>query len=377
MNINQSIQELLYEHECVIIPQFGGFVTNYKPAFVHPKKHLIFPPSKQVSFNVNLKNNDGLLANYISQKENVSYQVALEYVQSAVSKFSEKLKIGKRLSVEGVGTISVNESGSLEFAPEDIHNFLRSSFGLKPVFLPTLEELAPAATPVAIEEAEPVQETPVVPISTELDVQEILTTTTPKRKFNRKWIAAAAFLPLMYFGGMTVQQNSVNISSFFSSLLPSKTIQKEAIFNPRLEGESIQFTYGEPISQLELIAAQNPELQAVFYSFETGEISPNGLKVILAENASSNSSESTNTNYNKGTSSLELYFIVAGCFKEKNNAESLVKKLRRKGFDAGIFGKKGSLHMVCYGSFTNRNAAKMALTEIQDAENPGAWLKKH
>ncbi|MFK7757053.1 MAG: SPOR domain-containing protein [Flavobacteriales bacterium] len=370
MNIHQSIQELLFDHECVIIPEFGGFVTNYKPAFVHPKKQLIFPPSKQVTFNVNLGNNDGLLANYISRKEQIRYDAALTYVNSTVKEFKEQLNTGKRLSINGVGTISVNSSGALEFSPEDTHNFLRSSFGLKPIFLPTLEELAPEPAAAAVTAP---QETPVISI-----VEP--TAEKKERKFNKKWLVAAAFLPLMYFGGMTVHQNSSQISGFFSGWGTSKQITAE--FTPRIEGEKIQFTYEEPTSQLRLIADQNPELQSIIYSFEEGEISPNGTKVLMnkvvdSAIATPNNSSTTSKAYEKTSSGLQLYFVVAGCFQDQNNADGLVNKLRKKGFDAGIFGKKGSLHMVCYGSYTNRSAAKTALTEIKSSENPGAWLKKH
>jgi len=377
MNIFQSIQDLLYEHECVILPQFGGFVTNYKPAFTHPKKQIILPPSKQISFNVNLKNNDGLLANHISQKEQISYQTALDFVNSTITEFSDKLTSDKRLLLDGIGTISVNPSGSLEFSPEDTTNFLRNSFGLSPVILPTLAELIlPIKTHSdTIEAEEEVKEVPIIPITVSEEIEEPVQVT--KKKSGMKWVAAAAFFGLMYFGGVTVHQNSADISSFFSSLWPGQSHNTISKFNPRIEGEQIRFTYDEPVAQLQVIADQNPELRSVLYSFEHAEIRPDGLKVILSSDATSSANDS-DTNYTASTSSgLELYFVVAGCFKEKENADGLVKKLRRKGFDAGIFGKKRNLHLVCYGSYTNKSAAKEALSEIKSNENPGAWLKKH
>ena len=369
MNINQAIQDLLFEHDCVIIPKFGGFVTNYKPAFIHPKKQMVFPPSKKLSFNVNLKNNDGLLANYISQKENISYQTAAEFVSSSVEEFKHDLHSNKRLSLEGIGWISINTSGALEFSPEDTHNFLRDSFGLKPVFLPTLEELMAEEnnSEIAPSLVEPAIEAEV--ISIERAKEEV----APSRKRKTGWVAAAAFLGVMFIGGMQVNENSSNIASFFSSSMPGKTALNEAEFMPRLEDEKLQFTYEEAASELELVVSQNPELQSVFYSFEKGEISPDGLKVILKNSSSDNTSSA----YVSNSSSLELYFIVAGCFQDESNADGLVQKLRRKGFDAGVFGKKGKLHMVCYGSYTNKSAAKSALQNIKSDENPGAWLKKH
>lgn len=365
MNFNQAIQDLLFEHECVIIPRFGGFVTSYKPAFIHPKKQMVFPPSKKLSFNVNLKNNDGLLVNYISQKENISYQTAAEFVTSSVEEFKNELNIGKRLSLEGIGWISVNTSGALEFSPEDTGNFLRNSFGLKPVFLPTIEELL--TDKVITPQVESVVEAEVISIAPTKEEE------TPSRRRKIGWVAAAAFVGVMFIGGMQIQENSANIASFFSSFMPGQTAVKEANFLPRLEDEKLHFTYEEEVSELALIVNQNPELKSVFYSFENREISPDGLKVVLKTSAA----EGSSTKYKRNSSSLELYFVVAGCFQDETNADRLVKKLRKKGFDAGVFGKKGRLHLVCYGSYTNRSAAKSALQVIKSSENPEAWVKKH
>ena len=56
--IDKHINELLYNHDCVIVPEFGGFVTNYASAKIHPVQHTFTPPSKNIVFNKNLKNND-------------------------------------------------------------------------------------------------------------------------------------------------------------------------------------------------------------------------------------------------------------------------------------------------------------------------------
>jgi hypothetical protein len=47
----------------VIVPEFGGFIANYESAWINRQRALIFPPYKQILFNGNLTQNDGLLAN--------------------------------------------------------------------------------------------------------------------------------------------------------------------------------------------------------------------------------------------------------------------------------------------------------------------------
>ena len=61
IDLAYSISQLLYRYDCVIIPGFGGFVTQFKSAAIDRQAHSIYPPSKEVSFNSMLVKNDGVL----------------------------------------------------------------------------------------------------------------------------------------------------------------------------------------------------------------------------------------------------------------------------------------------------------------------------
>ena len=50
MKMETYISELLYRHDCVILPGLGGFITNYRSAQIHPVSHTLRPPSKSISF---------------------------------------------------------------------------------------------------------------------------------------------------------------------------------------------------------------------------------------------------------------------------------------------------------------------------------------
>ena len=74
MNIANYISDLLYRYNCIIIPNFGGFVTNKISAKIDEASNMLYPPKKQITFNSHLKENDGLLANYIATSENISFE---------------------------------------------------------------------------------------------------------------------------------------------------------------------------------------------------------------------------------------------------------------------------------------------------------------
>ena len=78
--IDTYISELLFLHDCVIIPEFGGFVGNNKSAVLNKNTNTIYPPSKKILFNKNLRTNDGLLINHISNSEVISNEKSKELV---------------------------------------------------------------------------------------------------------------------------------------------------------------------------------------------------------------------------------------------------------------------------------------------------------
>ncbi|HOM90619.1 MAG TPA: SPOR domain-containing protein, partial [Bacteroidia bacterium] len=105
MKIGNYIFELLHQHDCVIVPQFGGFVARYKNATIHPVQHLFSPPSKIVAFNSDLTTNDGLLANYISQKLLLSYSDSCKLINDFVTLCKAQLEANQRIQIEKIGVL--------------------------------------------------------------------------------------------------------------------------------------------------------------------------------------------------------------------------------------------------------------------------------
>ena len=85
-------------HDCVIIPQFGGFVGNNRSAVLNETTGIITPPSKEILFNLNLKTNDGLLINHIAKSEWISNIKAKDLVVNYVSLINKKKKASQMRS---------------------------------------------------------------------------------------------------------------------------------------------------------------------------------------------------------------------------------------------------------------------------------------
>ena len=132
MTLATYINDLLYRYDCVIVPDFGGFVTNRIGAKANNFTHTFTPPTKQVAFNSLLKHNDGLLANYIASAENISFEKASTAISLSVIKWQNELQ-SKSVEINNLGVLSLNEEKQIVFEPNTAVNYLTESFGLATV----------------------------------------------------------------------------------------------------------------------------------------------------------------------------------------------------------------------------------------------------
>ncbi|PID69322.1 MAG: hypothetical protein CR989_02230 [Flavobacteriales bacterium] len=132
LNLSSYIKELLYRYECVIVPEFGGFVTNTKSAIISSYSNTFYPPHKIVTFNSHLKNNDGLLANYIAATDQVPYESAINFIKFEVAEWFEVLK-ETDLELEDIGKFSLDGNATLHFESHISNNFLTDAHGLSPI----------------------------------------------------------------------------------------------------------------------------------------------------------------------------------------------------------------------------------------------------
>ena len=140
MTLANYINDLLYRYDCVIVPEFGGFVTNVISARVNVFSHSFYPPTKQITFNSHLKNNDGLLANYVASSENLSFEKAVDFIASSVKSWNEQLQ-HESLLIGKIGSLSFNKEQQLVFEPNQTTNYLTSSFGLSSLSSPAVKRV--------------------------------------------------------------------------------------------------------------------------------------------------------------------------------------------------------------------------------------------
>ncbi len=136
------IKDLLQEHECVIIPGFGGFITYYAPARHDAKTHAFLPPYKTLGFNPLLQINDGLLAQSYMQRHDIGYPAAMRMVESATDRLREELSASGSVQFPGLGVLTMNIEGNIVFQPEAEGIGSPSLYGFSAFEMKSLKQLA-------------------------------------------------------------------------------------------------------------------------------------------------------------------------------------------------------------------------------------------
>lgn len=140
MGTEHYIGELLYRYNCVVVPEFGAFLTQMKSAVIHETTNAFYPPSKIISFNEQLSSNDGLLVAYMADAEDTSYEEMLQSVTGTAKLWKQQLK-KERLVLPNIGELWLNQEGKVQFQPSYQTNYLTASFGMSSfVSVPVIRE---------------------------------------------------------------------------------------------------------------------------------------------------------------------------------------------------------------------------------------------
>jgi len=314
LKLDQHISDLLYRYDCVIVPDFGGFVANYQAAKINSRTNMFTPPGKQLSFNKNLSGNDGLLASHIVQQYGVNYDDALRSISDCVNEYQRELKSGKRVLIDKVGVLYQDENKNVLFEPVSTVNYLSDSFGLDKFHVsPTIEE----------EKIIPIEKNKI-------------------RRIHPGRVAAAIAIPFFFIGSAFLFQNRIDENY------------------AQIQLSSLGFNSAEPVYSTRNEVRLNSTNIEENHSFDA-----------LVDEASKRSFA-----FVPDIESEENWFIVGGCFSEESNAKSFIKKLQKKGYPAKKIDHYKKLHAVAYKGFSKESDAREFLAQVKQDENVSAWLLK-
>jgi len=293
MDITAFIRELLFSHDCVIVPGFGGFIGNYNPAHIDKSTSTFYPPVKQISFNRNLNHNDGLLVGKISESAKINYGDARNLVEEYVASLKKKLEKGEKLVFDNIGSFINNQEGNTQFEPDTSVNYHLDSFGLESFHFQPLEGY---------------------------DVRNRIT-----RHIDKDPAKRASMRKVLWRAAVIIPLLAVIVA------VPFKT----NIFKSRVEATSLN-----PLASAEFEnnkSAVDEKAAAVKELPEQGSVYPE--VVIPAVN------------------NTDTYYIITGSFRSRENAETQAGMLKNEGFAPEIINAPNGFFRVSAMKCTDMNNA--------------------
>ena len=334
MKMETYISDLLYRHDCVIIPGLGGIITNYRSAQIHPVSHTIRPPSKSIRFNVNLQEDDGLLANYVSSCESISFASAQSKIERFVFSIQNDLEHKKEARLSKIGILSVDLNGILSFEPDLKVNYLPDAFGLEAIQSPAILKKSKG-----------------IDVSKQV-YQGARSIKAQKTSFN--WKVAAVLLPL------------IGLSTYVS-------FQQEAI------GEKYaNYAYLNPFKEkpAAVYVPRTVEVKEKTIAVEEVKITaaPKTVEKAVTVNAEVEIKNTISTPSVKTKFVSKPFHLVAGCFSSERNANNLVGQLKAEGFEASVIGQNANgLFRVAFQSYVSRELAVSQMEKLKTA-GKSTWL---
>lgn len=325
MDITFYLVELLRLHDCVIVPDLGGFVTNYRPAEMDLANNSFNPPVKEIIFTGKLSKNDGLLVNYISETEGVGYMEARLIISEFVDEVWSRLDNGETIAFPNIGTLQYDRNEKLIFEPEVHENFLLDAYGLEGFQFPQLEQERILSSKRVFVDKEAIR-----PVFNSRKVKTLAV--------GLPILLALLFFPVTKYTWKHSSTGAVQTSSA-TSLPLDGTLVNSPLF--KIDSAVIQKS---PVIQSETV----PVEQSL-----TNEPQAEDLKI------------QTNSRFR----------VIGGCFKLRGNADKFLGKLQSGGFKPELKVLPNGTFLVIVQSYTDKCEATAALKLLRQSDpKAGYWM---
>jgi len=326
VDITAFIRELLFGHDCVIIPGFGGFIGNYTPARINKSTGTFYPPVKQISFNRNLNHNDGLLIGRVSLSGKINYGDARSLVEDFVTGVRKRLEKGEKVVFDNIGSFLNNNEGNLQFEPDQSVNYHLDSYGLEPFHCLPLEGYDVRKRIIRHLDKDPLRQP---------SIRKLV-------------LRAAVIVPLLaLIVAVSLKTNLFSSKAETLNLNPLVTAEFENNKKAVDEGNVIDSSLikeGSGISKKEVSDTSVP-----------ATVVPEVIKPVVAESNG--------------------YFVITGSFKSKENADTQVNMLKEEGFSPEIVTTGNGFYRVC-AMMCNDVSTAVSKKDSISKKFPGTWISR-
>jgi hypothetical protein len=365
-DISGLIRELLLKHDCVIIPGFGAFIGNFFPARVDRKEGLFEPPARKITFNRHLTGNDGLLIGHVSSVTGVGYGEARDIVNDWSAELRSRIMSGSPVTIDHLGTFSLNYERAIVFEPDLTVNYLLSSYGLSAYH------------------RKPVSGFDVRKMAIERRHDHAVSQPSMRTLLTR----AAVIIPVLVALALVPFNDRIFRSNIEESNL-NPLARAELEFNrEQIDGSRSasplevnvageDSATGSAVNEMKSsLGLTLPKTKEVTEPAVTETVTSPSVKVPAREAAPDTSMNRAPVRRPTAVVVEDYRFmVIIGSFKGEDNALTMVEKLRRLGYDPEVAGGPDGFLRVSAQAFPTLDEAKVVLDKLKK-DYPGAWVFK-
>lgn len=352
IELERHIEVLLLSNDCVIVPDFGGFMAHHVDAHYDEEEGCFLPPQRTLGFNPQLKINDSLLAQSYVETYDISYPEAVLRIEDEVNELKMHLQTKGIYELNDIGTLEFNENGNYVFTPCEAgiltpNLYGLCSFDMKPFNMSVSEKNTEQEGEQ--ETAQVINMNPFNQNEESTQIEEDADDDVVRIKFTwiRNAVAVAAILLAVFFAALPAGKTEMmtrTISNINNSLLFGMMSKDTNTSKIEINKADIQKNTNKADTVIELQKIKE-ESTAKPEPVEKG-----GYCIVLASQVS------------------------------KRNAEIFIEKLRKKGLDSVELYTKSrvqTIRRVVCGNYQTQEEAYNALRKIhKNEELKDAWVYK-
>jgi len=408
MEISQHIKNLLVSNERVILKDFGAFITKQVSAKFDKETGIMKPPYKTVIFDNTIKEDAGLLSDYISAQEGFTKNASEELINEFVKTIKAKLNSGQIVDFKELGTFKQSSGGEVEFTFLSENNLLPDSFGLSAVSVSEKNEVAPPqAKPekkAPIKKKAPVKKKPIKKVKPKVERSKKPRVKKEKKTGEKKkmkiWpilliliMAIGITLTAIYFFKPDLWAKGYNFSTEKIASVKqmfSKDSGQYDIIDPDKEGNnesvendtnSVTTTQEEEYTDEDDIISDDEDVDTSFeddasVTEDESIVEEEVVNDAVVEDSTPEDVVTEEINTSVNTPSKGKYYIIVGSVKTEASAKKEQKRFSKKGITTSIIHvTSNNRYRISLGEFSSAKEAQNFYSDIQSKHgNIEAWV---
>jgi|GEM_PF-2987975 len=146
--LKNLIGSLLLEHEMVVVPTLGAFIAHYRASEQDTdgadSDTTFFPPAREVAFNQDVQEGDGLLVHAYMTLLDLDYPSAERMLYRGVAELQQSLSLNGMLEIPSVGLLMKDILGRVTLVADESGVCAPALFALPSVSMERIEQVAQA-----------------------------------------------------------------------------------------------------------------------------------------------------------------------------------------------------------------------------------------